>query len=134
MKNIREKLGLTQDQMSGLLGINRSSAAMYENGSRSIATKNLLLLSEIEIFLNNNVPEIIHSEINTKTDHAKSAIITKLNKQIDRAAYASLKLKRKLQLLQDTNLKTKNLWSVLVHLKLKMPENLPLLAYLEIWK
>jgi transcriptional regulator with XRE-family HTH domain len=49
LKNIREKLGLSQQDMAHWLGISRSLVTLVELGSRSLPSAALIKLSELEI-------------------------------------------------------------------------------------
>ena len=51
LKNIREKFGISQQQVAHWLGISRSLAAHYERGIRSLPTHALLQLAKLEIVL-----------------------------------------------------------------------------------
>ena len=51
MDLIREKLGLSQSALAGILGISRSAVAMYERSARGLPTAALVQLSEMEILL-----------------------------------------------------------------------------------
>ncbi len=51
LKKIREKFGISQQQVAHWLGISRSLAEHYENGTRSLPTKALLQLAKLEMML-----------------------------------------------------------------------------------
>ena len=59
LKNIREKFGISQQQVAHWLGISRSLAEHYERGIRSLPTHALLQLAKLELVLaefEKNVP------------------------------------------------------------------------------
>ena len=51
LKKIRQKMGISQQEAAGWLGISRSLANHYERGSRSLPTHALLQLSRLEIMI-----------------------------------------------------------------------------------
>ena len=51
---LRDKLGLSQENMAQYLKITLSQLAMYETGKRDLPTNALLLLAEMELFFEKN--------------------------------------------------------------------------------
>ena len=72
LKNIREKFGISQQQVAHWLGISRSLAAHYESGIRSLPTHALLQLAKLEIVLaefeKNVSGDTKHSDKNVSCD------------------------------------------------------------------
>ncbi|WP_316823844.1 helix-turn-helix transcriptional regulator [Pedobacter miscanthi] len=132
MKQIREKLGLSQNEMGALLGMPRSSAGMYEIGSRALSNSQLALLSKIELLLQAKLEIKPFEKIKIKAHQDTAAMIRKMEQRIEKAAFNCLKLKRKLTTLKDNDAKTQLLWAVITQLKLETPESTQLMAYLNL--
>lgn len=60
VKELREKLGLTQEQLAKQMGISRSSISLIENGEKNLTLEEILKLSEI-----------LNTDLNTLTGKAK---------------------------------------------------------------
>ena len=132
MKHIREKLGLSQIDMGGLLGMPRSSASMYEIGLRNLSSRQLALLSKIELLMQGELEIRPFEKINIKAQQNIASTIKKMEQRIDKAAFDCLKLQRKLTALINNYAKTELLWAIISRLKEETPENTPLMVYLDL--
>lgn len=132
MKQLREKLGLSQNEMGSLLGMPRSSAGMYEIGSRNLSHRQLAVLSKIEMLMQEE-PEIKPFEkIKIKAQQSTAAMIKKMEQRMEKAAFDVLKLQRKLTALIDDYTKTELLWVTISRLKAETPERTQLMVYLNL--
>ena len=52
MKDVRNKMGLSLSQMADILGVQKSSFSMYENGKRKLQHDVRMKLMKLQIFLN----------------------------------------------------------------------------------
>lgn len=132
MKHIREKLGLSQIDMGGLLGMPRSSTSMYEIGSRNLSYRQLALLSKIEMLLQGELEIKPFEKIKIKAQQNTAAMIKKMEQRVDKAAFDCLKLQRKLSKLIDDYTKTELLWTIISRLKEDTPEGTQLMVYLNL--
>ena len=132
MKHIREKLGLSQTDMGGLLGMPRSSASMYEIGSRNLSSRQLALLSKIELLMQGELEIKPCEKISIKAQQNTASTIKKMEQRIDKAAFDCLKLQRKLTALINSYAKTESLWAIISRLKEETPENKSLMVYLNL--
>ncbi|QIL41251.1 helix-turn-helix domain-containing protein [Pedobacter sp. HDW13] len=132
MKNIREKLGLSQDEMSNLLGMNRSTAGMYEIGSRSLSTWQLKILSKIEMLLQAELEIAPSEKIKIKEQESTVLMIKNMEQRIEKAAFVCLRLKRRLKALTQAYTKTQTLWTIIKQLRLEAHESTQLMAYLDL--
>jgi transcriptional regulator with XRE-family HTH domain len=132
MKNIREKLGVSQNEMGGLLDMPRSSAGMYEIGSRNLSHDQLNLLSKIEMLMQGECDIKPFEKIKIKAQQHTAAMIKKMERRIDQAAFDCLKLQRKLTALTEQYTKAELLWAINSRLKEETPEHTQLMAYLNL--
>lgn len=65
-ETIRQELGITQEAMATLLNIKRSQWAMYELGQRELPTSAMLLLSEMQLYLQSPQSSVSKSEFQPK--------------------------------------------------------------------
>ncbi len=70
IKYLRKKIGLTQEQMAGQIGIKRSLLGAYEEGRADPRISNLVKLSEI---FNITVDQIIGTDLTTSNDQASGS-------------------------------------------------------------
>ena len=72
LKNIREKLGISQQEAADWLGISRSLAEHYERGTRSLPTHALLQLAKLEILIAEFEKQ--HGSLSTNHDGMETAL------------------------------------------------------------
>ncbi len=88
MRLLREKLQLSVSEMAGLIGVPRSTYAMYESNRRNINTQALLKIGKIEAILLNAAAN--RTPFNAKLNQIERRNIEKANANID-------KLKKKVE-------------------------------------
>ncbi|WP_114792943.1 helix-turn-helix transcriptional regulator [Niabella yanshanensis] len=52
MKNIRQNMGFTQEELAIILGVSRALISLYDKGLRSLPAKTLEKLSRIQLLFN----------------------------------------------------------------------------------
>jgi transcriptional regulator with XRE-family HTH domain len=127
----RRKLGLTQEEMAGYLGVSRSLVMMYENGRRYLPVPAMQKLAEIAAFISKPATRKKLPPTHVKTQQAKARQL--LQKQAKELAYKQQLLQRKLEAAQKVYDQKLLLMDLLDHLKqkpaaraMKRPENMAL--------
>lgn len=100
MNALRKELQLTQRQLSLLIGVSQPLLALYERGLRSLPTKALLRLAELQLLLQ----QALLQKKKPRLPQQK-ALQNKVNKLLkdhqQRAAYTAMRLGRELERMQE---------------------------------
>jgi transcriptional regulator with XRE-family HTH domain len=98
-KSIRAQFGLSQNDLSIYLLINRSQLTMYEQGKRDLPAHALVKLAEMELFLVNYKAQLPNKSIPFEAEQLLEAtkIVAKYQKEF---AYQQLVLQRELAMAQ----------------------------------
>ena len=117
MKKLRVQLGLTQTDMSKLIGSGKTKGSLYENGLRNLNAKELGMLSTIELLME-HATEIQATEKMSLNDQKELvAMLKKLAYQQRRAELKCEMLREKLSRMKETYASNRKLWRLLHELK-----------------
>lgn len=134
MKKLRDELGLTQQEIGNLIGMNRTGVNMYEKRKRSLSSKQLTVLSDIELLLlhGSESSANAYEKIVLNEQEAAVIIIKELTDTIKQSSYKLLLLKNKLKVLEEDYFKAQNLWKLIPGLKIKYQEDKLRTSYLNL--
>lgn len=113
MKKIRAHLGLTQTDMSRLIGSNKTTANLYEKGSRLLNAKELRMLTGIEILMTHAPATQRHEKINLNEQKDLTTMLRKLAYEKKLATLKCETLRMKLAKLEEMHSCNQNLWRLL---------------------
>ncbi|GGE69176.1 hypothetical protein EV200_1013 [Pedobacter psychrotolerans] len=117
MKKLRDQIGLSQTDMSKLMGSNKTTGSLHEKGLRELNAKELSTLSTIELLMN-NANEIQATErISLNDQKALVAMLKKLSYNQKRATQKHEIIREKLSRMEETYASNRKLWCLLNELK-----------------
>jgi len=131
MKHIRDKLGLSQTELAGLLEMPKGTFSLYELGLRNLNSWQLATIAEIESLLQEEQTIDPASAINISADQLQAAMLKRMGQRSEKVSF-ELKLNRKLLELQSNYIKNQRLWGLITNLKTKTPAGARLMAYLAV--
>jgi len=102
MKKIGEHLGLSQTDMAKLIGSNKTTGSLYENGSRQLNARELNSLTGIEILMAQGADIQRHHKINLNEQRAMVAMLRKLAADHKMATFKCDVLRMKLAKMEKT--------------------------------
>ena len=132
MKHIRDKLGLSQAELAGLLEMPKGTLSVYELGKRNLNSRQLNTISEIELLLQEEHTIEPTAVISIKAAQSRAAMLNKMGERLEKVNFECIKLKRKLLELQSNYLKNQHLWTLITSLKAKTTKETQLMAYLSV--
>jgi len=130
MKHIRDKLGLSQTELAGLLEMPKGTFSLYELGLRNLNSRQLATIAEIELLLQEEQTIDPASAISISADQLQAAMLKKMGQRLEKVSFECIKLNRKLLELQNNYIKNRRLWGLITNLKAKTPAGTRLMAYL----
>lgn len=101
--NIREQLGLTQEEASEILGISRGQLSMYELGKRDLPTHALVKLATLSNYVSEALNKQSNLEVDKKAYHKKSIAI--VDNLIAKHQLKKIQLERKLKKIKNNQQK-----------------------------
>lgn len=119
-KNLREALGLTQEETAMLLRIAKSHLAMFEIGQRGLPTKAMLKLVTMYDYLQKNQQAKL-SYTDLESENAK--IVQHLEKELIYNRYKQALIERKLTRLHSEYQKCLSVLQLAEYLKTQLPED-----------
>jgi len=134
MKKLREQLGLNQTEMAKLIGTSKTKASLYEKGIRNFNSKELSLLSSIELLME-EAPDIQNQEAIILHDQkAVSAVLKKLIFERKQAERKHEILLEKLSRMEEAHTNNQNLWRLINSIKKNFtnPGQIPYASIMEI--
>lgn len=112
-ETIRQELGITQEVMAALLNIKRSQLAMYELGERDLPTTAMVLLAEMQLFLQSSVAK---RDIKPKIAPEKKRQF--LIMQHSKNQYQKEKISREIKAIEKKHQAHDNTLKLIAHLEL----------------
>ena len=134
MKKLRAQLGLTQTDMSKLIGSGKTKGSLYENGLRNLNDKELGMLSTIELLMENAAEIQATEQISLNDQKELVAMLKKLTYHQRRAELKCETLREKLSRMDEAYASNRKLWRLLHALKTSLKGTLanPYAGILEI--
>ena len=120
MKKLRDQLGLRQTEMAKLIGSNKTTGSLYEKGLRELNSKELNMLSTIELLMENSAEIKATEKISLKDRKALVAMLKNLAYNQKRAEQKHEILSEKLSRMEDTYTRNSKLWRLLKKLKINL--------------
>ncbi|UKT64693.1 helix-turn-helix domain-containing protein [Pedobacter mucosus] len=117
MKKLRDQIGLTLTDMAKLIGSNKTTGSLYENGLRELNPKALTMLSTIEVLMENSTEIHAAEKINLYDQKALVATLKKLAYNQKRAGQKYEMVQEKLSRMEDAYASNRKLWRLLNELK-----------------
>lgn len=110
VKQLREKLGIDQDDLSILLKVSRSYISMVESGKRILPTKALLIFAQLEKVMNKNISsknsqskELVQKRESIRKDLIKRKLAKKKHEIIKVENELQYALNQEVKMLEITN-------------------------------
>lgn len=119
-KSLKETLGIPQEELAALLGVNRSQLSMYESGKRELPLTAMIELTSMLTYMEK-------SKRNDKLfkeyqENEKQLTLKQLEKELQETVYLQLLLEKRMNVMQKIRNENLNALQLLDYLETKIPE------------